>query len=154
MKIKDIFDKEEFEQYISAAINLRNEQKGRLNEMLEIKYIDSDMEKQEVNFEFPVYEWELNPFDILHGGISAAMLDYAMGLAANCICRKLGGFFSPTVNMTVNYLAAFPKESKADITVRMISEGKSLLTFWGELRSKETGALSVTASATYKVLRK
>ena len=37
MKIKDIFDKEEFEQYISAAINLRNEQKGRLNEMLEIK---------------------------------------------------------------------------------------------------------------------
>ena len=156
MYIKDIFTKEEFEGAIAKVIAAREAQVGRINQMLDVKYVDCDIENQEIWFEFPIYEWELNPFDALHGGLSATMADYAMGICAFALgtSEKVGGTYTLTINMGLSYLKPMPIGNNVLAKVKVTSVGRSILTFLCELYVKETEELTITANATFKVLRK
>lgn len=156
MYIKDIFTKEEFEQSIAKVIEAREAQVGRINQMINIKYIDCDIDNQEIIFEYPIYEWELNPFDALHGGLSATMADYAMGVCAFALgtSEKVGGKYTLTINMGISYLKPTPMGSTVLAKVKVTSVGKSILTFLCDMYVKETEELTITANATFKVLRK
>lgn len=154
MSLDEIFNKNELEQYINQAISFRREQHGRINEMLRIELIECDIINQTVVYEFPLFNWEMNPMDSLHGGISATMMDLSLGLFANCICNKLGGFFSPTINMNINYLLPVSLQDKVIVKAQLVSSGSSILTLNGEMRTKSKNQLAVTSSASYKVMRK
>lgn len=153
MSIEEIFIKSDFEEALNAFIAGRRREPERLNELLNIRLKACHPQERAVTFAFPVAEWELNPNDALHGGITASMMDYAMGLLANFVCRQLGGIFAPTVNLNVHYLLSIKGADQVDIHVRLISSGSSLLTLEGEARMQEGGPIAASASATYKVLR-
>lgn len=154
MTIEEFFEQSNLEENIKRTINIRTEQPGRLNDMLKIEFVECDAKDRTVTYEFPIFEWEMNPMDIMHGGITASMIDLSLGLLANCICHQLGGFFSPTINMNINYLQPIYLSDKVIIKAQLVSSGASILTLNGEARAKGSKHIAATASATYKVMRK
>lgn len=58
-----------------------------------------------------------NPMGVLHGGMTATILDSSMG----ALCLGLTGGFTPTISMTVNYSRPIPLN--ADILVRAQAAG-------------------------------
>ncbi|QAT42958.1 PaaI family thioesterase [Aminipila luticellarii] len=154
MSIEKIFKEQKLEQDIKKVIEKTKEQPGRMNDLMNVKLVGCNETERTASFEFPISEWQMNPQDMLHGGITATMMDLALGLFANCICLKLGGFFSPTVNMSINYLQPVYLNDKVTITAQLVSTGRSLLTLSGEAKITERNCMAATASATYKVIRK
>ncbi|QIB69542.1 PaaI family thioesterase [Aminipila butyrica] len=154
MSIEEIFKQDDLEKIMRAFIAERRREPERLNEMLNIQLITCNKEERTAIFEFPIYDWELNPNNALHGGITASMMDYALGLFANCICRQLGGVFSPTVDLNVRYLLPIAGADKVQIKAQLLSSGASLLTLNGEASIQKGGPLVAAASATYKVLQR
>lgn len=154
MSIEEIFKQQDLEENIKKTMEKIKEQPGRLNDMMNIAYSECNAEERTVTFELPLFEWEMNPNDVLHGGITAAMMDLSLGLFANCICRQLGGFFSPTISLNINYLQPIPLKDKVIIKAQLVSSGSSLLTLNGEARIKGSNKIAATASGTYKVMRK
>ncbi|WP_312092122.1 PaaI family thioesterase [Aminipila sp.] len=154
MTIDELFQQQDLEKNMKFAIEKIKEQPGRLNDMLEIQFVECDAKERTVTYELPFLEWEMNPKGILHGGITAAMMDLSLGLFANCICWQLGGFFAPTVNMNMNYLQPISFNDRICIKAQLVSSGRSLLILNGEARAKGCEQIAVTASATYKVMRK
>jgi uncharacterized protein (TIGR00369 family) len=84
-----------------------------------------------------------NRFGMLHGGMIAAMLDDAMAIAAGL---SLGwGELSPTLSMTVNYVAmAGPGRLTAE--ARIVKRGRTVM-FLEATLSDDTGKLIATGVA-------
>lgn len=154
MTIDEIFKQEDLEKNIKITMEKIKEQPGRLNEMMNIEYIECNAEERTVTFELPLFDWQMNPKDVLHGGITATMMDLSLGLFANCICWQVGGFFSPTVSLNINYLQPILLNDQILIKTQLVSSGSSLLTLNGEARIKGSNRIAATATATYKVMRK
>lgn len=154
MTIEEIFKQHDLEKKIKNTIEGVSKKPGRFNEMLDIQFVEYNSQERSVIFELPVNEWELNPVDVLHGGITAAMMDLSLGLFANTIGWLLGGVFSPTVNLNVNYLLPVSLKDKVLVKAQLVSSGRSLLTVNGQAMIKESGQIVATASGTYKVIRK
>lgn len=67
--------------------------------------------------------WMENPNGVLHGGVSAAILDIAMG----ALCRYFsGGGMTPTVSMSVSYLRPAPVGVPVYVTARLPMRGHTL----------------------------
>jgi uncharacterized protein (TIGR00369 family) len=127
-------------------------QEERINNMLKIELIECNESERSVTFEFPVADWELNSNNIMHGGISASIMDLALGTPANYIALEMGALFAPTISMTINYLLPILLNDKLVVTTKIVSSGTSIITVTGEARLKSSGAVAVTGSAMYKVL--
>ncbi|HCO62336.1 MAG TPA: hypothetical protein DIT49_02610 [Clostridiales bacterium] len=67
--------------------------------------------------------WMRNPADILHGGITATLLDSSMGVA--CLCFS-GVDFAPTVSMNLQYLRPAPLNATVAVRARVVSLGRTL----------------------------
>lgn len=76
-----------------------------------------------VQFECLVRDEMTNPFGTLHGGISAAMIDDAVGVA-------MYSFGEPepyvTVSNSIDYFSSVPKNEKVLIETAVIKKGKRL----------------------------
>lgn len=148
------FEKERFEAGIKRMIrSVQSEGQGkRLNSLLKIELIQCNEQERSVTFEFPVGEWQLNSNDVLHGGMSASIMDLALGLPANYIALEKGAVFAPTINMNINYLLPVKLSDQLVVTTKIVSSGTSVITVTGEAKLKNNGAVAVVANATYKVL--
>jgi len=100
----------------------------RINALLTLRGRDTDPEQLSLRFRatlescgentaclrYRTQAWMANPNRVLHGGITAAILDTAMGTLCSVLYE---GGFTPTVTMTINYALPVPLES--DILVRV-----------------------------------
>ncbi|MFV0516043.1 MAG: PaaI family thioesterase [Aminipila sp.] len=152
--IKEIFNTVDFGEAVQEIVDRTKLQNNRINGMLQLDFVEYDAKDRTVIYEVPVFDWQLNPNDVMHGGLSATIMDTTLGIFANAICYELGGYFAPTVNMTVNYLAPVPANEKIIVKVQLISTNRSIITLNGEIKSKSNDFVSVFGTASYKVLRK
>lgn len=152
--ISKYFEKERFEAGIKKMAELvKGEGQGnRINSMLKLEFIEYNEAERSVTFEFPVSDWELNSNDVMHGGISAAIMDLSLGAPANYIALELGALFAPTINMNISYLLPVLLSDKLVVTTKVVSSGSSVITVTGEARLKSSGAVAITGTAMYKVL--
>ncbi|MBN7774179.1 PaaI family thioesterase [Clostridium aminobutyricum] len=148
------FEKGRFEAGIKKMIqSVQSEGQGkRLNSLMHIELIQCNDNERSVTFGFPVAEWQLNSNDVMHGGISASVMDLSLGLPANYIAMEKGGLFAPTINMNVSYLLPVPLSDRLVVTAKVVSSGSSLITVTGEAKLKSSGAVAITATAMYKIL--
>lgn len=148
------FEQERFETGIKKiAKAVAGEGQGnRLNSLLKLEFIECNEAERSVTFEFPVSDWELNSNDVMHGGISASIMDLSLGAPANYIALEMGALFAPTINMNINYLLPVLLTDKLVVTTRIVSSGNSVITVTGEARLKSSGSVAITGSAMYKVL--
>lgn len=103
---------------------------GRMGEgspSLVAKWLDGELVAAEygsLTFRFEVKPEFTNPAMILHGGVSAAMMDEVLGATVYSLDK---GAFYATVNLNVDYLRPAKVGEKVLATSEIIKEGKTLI---------------------------
>jgi len=92
-----------------------------------------------------------NPLGIVHGGITASLVDTCMGITCAAQC---GGAATPTITMTVNYARPVPLDADVLVRTRTVRVGNSSGQLSAELfLAGKPEELLVTATGAYAVRR-
>ncbi|MGI6732024.1 MAG: PaaI family thioesterase [Anaerovoracaceae bacterium] len=147
-RLKELLEQENFEKDLKALIRERKEV-NHVCGLMDPSLIAFDEKEQTITIGFSVLESQLNEHKTMHAGLIAAALDEAMGIFAAYL-----GNGKPTVstNITVNYIKPIPMDDSIQITAKVTSLGRRLITMTGECRVKSNGKLSNTALATYAIV--
>ena len=78
---------------------------------------------------YPALPWERNATGAVHGGMTAAMMDTAMGTLAYAIT----GGITPTVSLNMSYPRPAPGDGTLLISVRAVMAGRTILCISGEM---------------------
>lgn len=103
---------------------------GRMGEgspSLVAKWLDGELTAVEygsLTFKFEVKPEFTNPALILHGGVSAAMMDEVLGATVYSLDK---GAFYATINLNVDYLRPAKQGEFVWVTSEIIKEGKTLI---------------------------
>lgn len=77
-----------------------------------------------LSFEFEVRKEMTNPMGILHGGISALMIDEVIGATVHTLNRDV---FYTSVNLAVDFLKSVPAGASVTVTATIIRAGKTIV---------------------------
>ena len=126
------------------------QQKGVIPRM-EPHFIGCDFEKGTAELAFTVKEWELNPQDMIHGGITNTVFDTSIGLLSHY-------YTQPNLLTTVVLTTSFIKPILLGDTFHVYSQlenlGGTLVSGRGEIRLERDNILAATATATFKIMHK
>ena len=95
---------EEFVERIRASLEFASgpRQEGTINAGLGMQLVDCDLSRRELTIAMEIKPWMYNPAaTTIHGGVSAALADHAMGTLIYCVndCE-----FTPTVSLDCRLL--------------------------------------------------
>lgn len=126
--------------------------RGTFNTMLNVRYDSCDYARQTLLVRMDGKPWMANPSQMLHGGVTASVLDMVMGL----LCRYCtGGYMTPTIDMSVSYLRPAPIDRTLCIAAEVTHRGFSVCHAVGRLWAVgEENKLAATASGSYYVTHK
>lgn len=110
--------------------------------------LDVDVHKGWVQVAYTVSQPLANRFGAMHGGMTAAMMDDVISLAAGLSVDW--GQITPTLEMKVSYIRQGKLGSRLIAEARTIRRGSSVSFLEAELRDAE-GALVATASSTIAI---
>jgi uncharacterized protein (TIGR00369 family) len=116
--------------------------------MLGQELLDVDAGQGRVSVAYTVSDALANRFGALHGGMTAAMMDDAISLAAGLSVEW--GQITPTLEMKVSYIRQGKPGARLVAEARTIRRGSSVAFLEAELRD-EQGALIATASSTIAI---
>lgn len=125
---------------------------GTYNAMLGAELYSCDYEKKTLTLAMESQSWMTNPSEMLHGGVTASILDMTMGL----LCRYCsGGYMTPTISMEVSYLNPGPLHKTLYIRAEVTKAGFTVChaagSIWAEGGEDRPIA---TAAGAYYVTRK
>ena len=112
---------------------------------MEPRFISCDFEKGSAVIAYTVMEWELNPMDLIHGGMTSTALDTAMGMMAHYYMQKT----VVTVTMNVSFLKPIHMGDTFHIHTQLESLGRTLATLKAELRLEQDNQLAGLCTATF-----
>lgn len=110
--------------------------------------IDVDKEAGTVRVAYNATETLANRFGAIHGGMTAAMLDDVISLAAGLTIEW--GQITPTLEMKVSYIAQAKPNTCIQAEARTIRRGGTVIFLEADLKD-ETGKLLATASSTVMI---
>ncbi|MCC6920226.1 MAG: PaaI family thioesterase [Alphaproteobacteria bacterium] len=113
------------------------------------RLLEIDSEAGNARVAYDVGDHLLNRFGALHGGMTAAMMDDVMSIAAGLTLQW--GEISPTLEMKVSYIS-MAKPGRLTGEARIVKRGRSVMFLEATLKD-EAGALIATASATCSVIQ-
>ena len=117
---------------------------GTFNTMLDAKFETCDFEKKTLVISIEGRHWMANPSNMLHGGITASVLDMVMGL----LCRYCsGGYMTPTIDMSVSYLRPAPIDKKLLIEAEVTRRGFNICHAVGRMWAEGTEDIILATSA-------
>ncbi|KIR01929.1 hypothetical protein P261_00743 [Lachnospiraceae bacterium TWA4] len=122
---------------------------NRIENVFNFEVMDVNIEEKTAIFEYEITEFMLNAFGCLHGGITATILDRSMGLLCSYL---LNGQFTPTINLSVNYLLPIQKEDKAVVHVRIERLGRHVCSTTASVYLKSTNECAATATGNFSVV--
>jgi len=92
-----------------------------------------------------------NPLGIVHGGITASLVDTCMGITCAAQC---GGAATPTITMTVNYVRPVPLDAEILVRTHTVRVGTTSGQLSAELfLAEKPEEILVTATGVYAVKR-
>ncbi len=104
-------------------------------------------EGESLTITFPIHDFLFNPQGWVHGGVSALVLDVAMGHLLWHTLKAPGS----TLEMKTQYVAPL-KGERARCVARFIRKGNSICFLQADLYDDQ-GQVAVTATSTWKVNR-
>ena len=110
--------------------------------------LDIDVEKGTVNVAYNTTDTLANRYGAIHGGMTAAMLDDVISLAAGLVIEW--GQITPTLEMKVSYIAQAKPNTRILAEARTIRRGGTVIFLEADLKD-ETGKLLATASSTVMI---
>lgn len=124
-----------------------DERRSPFMELLGVHILAAEGGKARV--EVAVEKRHLRSVEMMHGGMTATLLDTAMGMAAYSVCPP--GHYSVTIQLDVKYIRpALPGQNLA-ATGQTVHAGKRTAVVTGEVRTAE-GGLIATGTATMMYL--
>lgn len=111
-------------------------------------FVSCDFEKGTIDIAYDVQEWELNPEDIIHGGMTSTALDTTMGMLAHYYTH-LNAPTVVTVTMNVSFLKPIALGDTFHIKCQLDSVGRTLATVKAEVRLERDDILACIATATF-----
>lgn len=125
---------------------------GTFNTMLDARFESCDFEKRTLTISMEGRHWMSNPGDMLHGGITASILDMTMGL----LCRYCsGGYMTPTIDLNVSFLRPAPFDKKLMIEAEVTRRGFNICHAVGRMWAEGAeDVVCATASGSYYVTHK
>lgn len=92
-----------------------------------------------------------NPLGIVHGGVTASLVDTCMGVTCTAQC---GGSPTPTVTMTINYARPVPLDADVLVRTRTVRVGNTSGQMSAEVfLAKNPEEILVTATGVYAIRR-
>lgn len=92
-----------------------------------------------------------NPLGIVHGGVTASLVDTCMGVTCSAQCERVA---TPTVTLTVNYVRPVPLDAEIRVRTRTIRVGRTTGQLQAEVFLAENPEeIFVTASGVYSIRR-
>ena len=130
---------------IRMAVEERNDP-PRIHEMMKKSFVACSEKEQWITLSYEVEEWEQNPIGTMHGGLIATAIDSTCGI----LVRYLSGTLrTPTVSMTINYLATVPVGERLLVTARAVKVGRSLVNLCAEAVLESSKKTAATATAVF-----
>ena len=102
------------------------------------------VEHGELELEFLVREDMSNPAGIMHGGITASMIDETIGMMMYCLGEP---HFKASINLVVDFLAPARPGDTLLVKAKLTKKGKNLFHALGEMIRKDDHRLISTGSA-------
>lgn len=112
------------------------------------RFVSCDFEKGTVDMAYVGQEWEMNPENIIHGGITSTALDTSMGMLAHYYTH-LNAPTVVTVTMNITYLKPICLGDTFHIKCQLDSVGRTLATVKAEVRLERDDILACIATATF-----
>ena len=112
---------------------------------MEPRFVSCDFEKGTSEIAYTVMDWELNPEDMIHGGITSTALDTAMGMMAHYYMQKT----VVTVTINVSFLKPILLGDTFHIHTQLESLGRTLATMKAEVRLERDNLLAGICTATF-----
>lgn len=110
--------------------------------------LDVDVEKGCVRVAYAASDQLANRFGAIHGGMTAAMLDDVISLAAGLVIEW--GQITPTLEMKVSYIAQAKPNTRILAEARTVRRGGTVIFLEADLKD-ESGKLLATASSTVMI---
>lgn len=127
--------------------DLNTKKSHMISGMLHPIFIDCDEQEMWVTIGFPAQAWETNPNGVIHGGITATMIDTAVGISAIAITET----FTPTVNLHISYLRPCPADGTIAVRAYITMLGGSIIQTRAETYdTREPDKLVATAEGIYR----
>jgi uncharacterized protein (TIGR00369 family) len=109
-----------------------------------------DLDPGRVTFTFRPAEQHYNPLGMVHGGVSATLLDTVMGCAVHSVLPKGAGY--STLDISVRYLRPVTVETGPVLaTGTLVHRGRRVATAEGRLVDTAQGRILATSTSTLLV---
>lgn len=114
------------------------------------KFVSCNFEEKIVELSYDVLEWELNPQNVIHGGIVATAFDTTLGLLCHFYTKP---HVVTTVSLNTTYHKPIFLGDSFHIRAKFEFQGRSLCNITGEAWIKNRTVLAASSSAVFKVLK-
>lgn len=102
------------------------------------------VEEKAVQFEFEIRKEMTNPVGMLHGGVTAGMIDDCIGV--NFMVLGLEKFY-PTINLNIDYFNPVFENQTVIVKTKLEKLGKTIINIKAEVINKNTSKIVAQASA-------
>lgn len=146
---KPLYSQEHMEESIKHFIQSINNQKKFIS-YVNPQFKSCDFINKELVLKFNIQEWELNPQNSLHGGITASVLDTTFGYLTHYFSENR---YVTTISLTTNYLKPIWKDDTIEVHGKIASLGKNIVNLIGEINIPERNVIAATATASFMILQ-
>jgi uncharacterized protein (TIGR00369 family) len=84
-----------------------------------------------------------NPFGILHGGVTAGMIDDVMGTLFFTLGTE---YIYPTINLSIDYFASGKVGETVSVTAKVIRQGKTIINLYATMQNQKNVIIAQATS--------
>ncbi|MDY2959243.1 MAG: PaaI family thioesterase [Hornefia sp.] len=140
---------DEFKEHIIEVLQAAKKQPGRMNASLELIFESCSVEPDiTVEYIYNVKELHKNPYNWVHGGVIASLMDYAIGAGAVAYT----GHLVATTDMSTSFVKAMIGD-KYRIQGEFTHVGRNRLNGSVKMFDYSTGVLCATSQVGFAVLK-
>ena len=126
----------------------RHPEKDNIEDWMGLQLVSCDPEAGEYLVRGKTAGWMRNAVNHVHGGISTAFLDQAMGCV--CHCQKESAEVAPTIEMNLSFHRPVLIDSTILMNIRILSVTRHLIRMSGQIAMEDApDKICVSATATF-----
>lgn len=114
------------------------------------EFVNCNYKEQTVELVYDVLEWQLNPQNVIHGGMIATAFDTTLGLLCHYYTKP---HVVTTVSLNTTYHKPVFLGDTFLIKAKLEFQGRSLCSIAGEAWIKNGTILAASASSIFKILK-
>lgn len=135
----------------SIALRLRSDAQAWPRFGRDVTLVDEDGPDGSLLFACRTDPSMSNPLGMVHGGVTASLLDTCMGVTCAAQCGRAA---TPTVTMTINYVRPVPLEAQLRVRTRTVRIGCTTGHMSAEVfPADQPGRVLATATGVYAIRR-